>query len=133
MASTYSHYSPAIAATGVVNRLLEYIKTIITWGTVFETKGNLFGSPVPPVGGLEISEEDSREAVTGTCWGDEEADPEGDCEDGRGGFKLVEDSNSVSRFIICPDIGRRLPADYIITMSLLVDTELLRLLVFGDA
>lgn len=68
------------------NGLLIYIKTIVTWETVFETKGNLFGSPVgglemspvPPVGGLEMSEEGSLEPVAGTCWGEEEADPEGD-------------------------------------------------------
>ena len=79
------------------NELLIYIKTIVTWETVFETKGNLFGSPVgglemspvppvgglemspvPPVGGLEMSEEGSLEPVAGTCWGEEEADPEGD-------------------------------------------------------
>lgn len=50
----------------------------ITWGTVLETKGNLFGSPMPPSGGLEMSEEGSLEVVTGTCWGDDEADPAGD-------------------------------------------------------
>lgn len=60
------------------NELLVYIKTIVTWETVFEIKGNLLGSPWPPTGGLEMSEDGSLGPAAGTCWGEEEADPEGD-------------------------------------------------------
>lgn len=79
MASTCTPHGPGCQGKQVGNNeLLVYIKTIVTWETVFETKGNLFGSPAPPVGCLEMSEEGSLGPVAGTCWGEEEADPEGD-------------------------------------------------------
>lgn len=85
-----------------------------TWvmETVLEMKGNLFGSPPTPWRAFARSGGGWAESRGVECWGEEEAEPEGEGPVGGGGLRFVDDccSQRVTLFIIWPDIGRRLLA-----------------------